>query len=120
MTVDAGDFMTDPLGEGFDVVYISNILHMFGPEGCIGLLRRAAGALTSDGRLLIKDFFLAESRVEPAFSAQFSVNMLVATGEGRTYTLGEMEEMLNAVGFTATRTWTVAVHSTVIAAKRES
>ena len=53
------------LEQGFDVVYVANILHMLGPEGCVDLLRKAAAALEPGGRLLLKDFFLDDDRCRP-------------------------------------------------------
>jgi SAM-dependent methyltransferase len=120
VTTVAGDFLADPLGEGFDVVYIANILHMLGPEECRALLAKAAGALAGGGRLVVKDFFLDASRTAPAFAAQFSVNMLVTTAAGRTYTRAEMEEMFRSAGCGVTAAWPVATHSLVIEAGRES
>lgn len=116
----AGDFHTDPLGGGFDVVYIANILHMMGPEEASALVNRAASALAPGGRLLVKDFFLDESRTSPSFAAQFSVNMLVATRGGRSYTRGDAERMFTAAGLAVSGSWTVATHSLVIEARRES
>lgn len=120
VTTAAGDFHTDPLGEGFDVVYVANILHMMGPREASALLEKAAQALVPGGRLLVKDFFLDEDRTGPAFAAQFSVNMLVATRGGRSYTRGEMDRMLANAGLAVTGTWPVAANSLVLEAKRES
>lgn len=116
----AGDFHTDAFGEKFDVVYIANILHMLGPEECVELLRKAGAALVPAGRLIVKDFFLEDSRTVPAFAAQFSVNMLVATESGRTYTRREMDEQFAAAGFAVTAVHPVAVNSLVLEANRES
>lgn len=46
------DFLTDPLPSGFDVVWISQVLHIFGPEKVLCALRRAYGSLGSGGLLL--------------------------------------------------------------------
>jgi len=120
VTTMAGDFHTDPLGEGFDAVYIANILHMLGPDEVASLLKRSVAAMAPGGRLLVKDFFLEESRIEPAFAAQFSVNMLVASQQGRSYTRGEMDRMFTAAGISVVETWPVAANSLVLEARRES
>jgi SAM-dependent methyltransferase len=120
VTTVAGDFLVDPLGEDFDVVYIANILHMLGPDECGALLAKAAGTLAPGGRLVVKDFFLDESRTAPAFAAQFNVNMLVATAAGRTYTRDEMTGMFRSAGMAVTASWPVATHSLVFEAERES
>lgn len=116
ITTVAGDFHTDPLPGGFDVVYISNIIHMMDPAHTLALLARARGALLPQGRLLLKDSFLEDSRIEPAGTAQFSVNMLVNTRGGKSYTLREALELVRAAGFGPGEVVEVAVRSQVIVA----
>ncbi len=90
----AGDFHTEDIGTGFDVVYISNIIHMMDGEHTLELFRKAHGALVAGGRLVVKDFFLEESGIAPRSGAQFSVNMLVNTNGGKTYTRREAITLL--------------------------
>jgi ubiquinone/menaquinone biosynthesis C-methylase UbiE len=120
VTTRAGDFFTDDLGQGFDVVYIANIIHMLSPEQTLEILKKAARALVSGGRILVKDFFLEDSRVAPAWTAQFSVNMLVSTAGGKSYTLKEMKELLTRAGFRGLETVDIARNSLVISGQRES
>ncbi|MFO7654890.1 MAG: methyltransferase [Candidatus Krumholzibacteriia bacterium] len=95
----AGDFHTDRLGHGFDVVYLSNIIHSLSPAETGKLFAHAAHALNDGGRIVVKDFFLDDSRTEPAQAARFAVNMLVGTREGKSYTWTETRMVLEAVGF---------------------
>jgi len=110
----AGDFHTDSIGTGFDVVYLANIIHMMDEEHTLALLRKSFGALVPGGRLLLKDFFLEDSRSEPASGAQFSVNMLVNTKGGKTYTRTEVMALLNQAGFADFEVVDVATSSQVI------
>ncbi len=120
VTTRAGDFLTDPIGQDFDVVYISNIIHMLSPAQTRALLEKAKRALVAGGRVLVKDFFLADSRVEPAWTAQFSVNMLVNTEGGKSYTFTEMKDLLARAGFGSLETVEIARNSMVIVGRRES
>ncbi len=120
VTTQAGDFLTDDLGKDFDIVYISNIIHMLSPAQTLALLGKAAGALVAGGRVLVKDFFLADSRVEPPWTAQFSVNMLVNTEGGKSYTFTEMKDLLARAGFEGPETVEIARNSMVIVGRRES
>jgi len=120
VTTHAGDFLTDELPGDFDTIYVSNIIHMLGPVQTGDLLRKSAGALETGGRILVKDFFLDESRTQPAWAAQFSVNMLVGTQGGKSYTLTEMTDLLAGAGFGQVETIPIARNSLVISAKRES
>ena len=116
ITTQAGDFHTDELGSGFDVVYISNIIHMMDDDHTRELFRKARAALTEGGRLVLKDFFLEESRIAPKSGAQFSVNMLVNTKGGKTYTRGETFALLEQAGFGNFEVIDVATRSQVIIA----
>jgi ubiquinone/menaquinone biosynthesis C-methylase UbiE len=120
VTTRVGDFHTDDFGRGFDVVYISNIIHMLSPDQTLQLLTRAGQALVSGGRVLVKDFFLDDSRTAPAWTAQFSVNMLVSTKGGKSYTLTEMSALLARAGFGGPETVPIPRNSLLISAKRES
>ncbi len=114
ITTVAGDFHTDDIGSGFDVVYLANNIHMMNEKNTLSLLQKSFKALVPGGRLLLKDFFLEDSCSEPAFGAQFSVNMLVNTQGGKTYTRSEVFELLKQAGFTDFEVIDVGIHSQVI------
>lgn len=116
ITTRVGDFHEDDVPGGFDCVYIANIIHMMDDAATLALLRKARGALEPGGRLLLKDFFLDESRTAPVDAATFSVNMLVNTRGGKTYTLGETRALLREAGFTVEKEVAVASISRVLEA----
>ena len=120
VTTRVGDFLVDDLGEGFDVVYISNIIHQLSPTETRMLLEKARQALVQGGRVLIKDFFLEDSRIAPPWAAQFSVNMLVHTEGGKSYTFTEIGDLLAQTGFSSLETVPIAANSLVIVGCRES
>jgi hypothetical protein len=49
--------------------------------------------------VIINDFIMNEDRIQPYHGAFFSLNMLVGTENGDTYTEGEMKEWFTAAGF---------------------
>lgn len=110
----AGDFLADELGEGFDVVYISNIIHMLGEAQTRALIEKSRRALAPGGVLIIKEFFLEDDRVSPPFAAMFSVNMLVGTEAGKSYTLAETRRMMAEAGFGDFETLEVAMNSRLL------
>jgi predicted O-methyltransferase YrrM len=120
VTTRVGDFLTDDIGKDFDFVYISNIIHMLSPDQTLALLEKAKVALVSGGRVMVKDFFLDDSRIEPPWTAQFSVNMLVNTEGGKSYTFTEMKDLLAQAGFGGPETVEIARNSMVIIGRRES
>jgi hypothetical protein len=93
-----GDYTQDGLPGGFDVVWLSHILHSEDPETCHEVVRRAAGALNTGGLILIHEFILDEDKTRPTFAALFSLNMLLAAPGGRSYTRGELTGMLTSAG----------------------
>ena len=94
----AGDILDDPIGSGFDVAWISHLLHGEGPETCAAIVAKTAAALNHGGLLLIQEFILEDSRTAPLHSALFSLNMLIGTPSGQAYSEGELHEMMARAG----------------------
>ena len=97
--VRAGDLRTDPLGEGYDLVFISAICHMLSPGQNQDLLRRARLGLAPGGRVVIQDFILHPDKTGPRFAALFALNMLVGTPGGSSYSEPEYTAWLTEAGF---------------------
>lgn len=95
----AGDFYTDALPRGADLVWLSAIIHQNSRDENRALYRRLAAALEPGGRLLIRDVVMDESHTAPLAGALFAINMLVATDGGGTYTLVEIRDDLQSAGF---------------------
>ncbi len=96
----AGDYLIDDLGSGYDLVFLSAIVHSNSPEENQMLLRKCAQASNSGGQVVVQDFIMDESRTIPAHGALFALNMLVATEAGDTFTETEVQSWLEEAGFT--------------------
>lgn len=94
----AGDYLQDPVPGGYDVAWLSQILHAEGREGCLTILRKAAGALTPGGVLYVHEFMLDDALDGPEFATLFSLNMLLGTAQGQSYAEGQIREMLGQAG----------------------
>jgi 3-hydroxy-5-methyl-1-naphthoate 3-O-methyltransferase len=103
VTTRAGDLRSDDFGSGYDLVFLSSICHMLGPEGNRDLLKRCAQALAPGGRVVIQDFILEPDRTKPRQAVLFAINMLVGTEAGGTYTAEEYAAWLGAAGLGAVR-----------------
>jgi predicted O-methyltransferase YrrM len=103
ITTQAGDFHTDSLGSGYDLVLISQILHMLSPKDCAALLEKSHDALVPGGMVVIQDFILDDDKTAPRRGALFALNMLVATREGSAYSGAEYVDWLRNAGFEGTR-----------------
>ncbi|MEJ2695513.1 MAG: methyltransferase [Candidatus Sulfobium sp.] len=103
VTLKAGDFMKDDLGGDYDMVFISQIFHAFGPEACTALLRRCRSSLNPGGKVVVQEFYLDETKAGPPQGAIFAINMLVNTPHGRTYTPKEISAWMKKAGFSGIR-----------------
>lgn len=105
VTAREGDLRRDAFGEGYDLVLLSAVCHMLGPDENRDLIRRAFAALAPGGRLVIQDFILNPDRTSPRFAALFSVNMLVGTEKGSDWSEEEYASWMREAGFASvTRT----------------
>lgn len=94
-----GDYLKDEIPGRYDVAWLSHILHSQGPEGCGIILDKAAGVLEPGGLCLVHDFILNNDMDGPVFPALFSLNMLVNTRQGRSYSEAQIREMMEKAGF---------------------
>jgi (2Fe-2S) ferredoxin/SAM-dependent methyltransferase len=94
-----GDLRADTFGQGYDLVLLSAIAHMFSPEENRDLLRRIHQALAPNGRLVLQDFILEADKTSPNFAVLFSLNMLVNTRGGASYSETEYDAWLRGAGF---------------------
>ncbi|RMG04018.1 MAG: methyltransferase domain-containing protein [Nitrospirae bacterium] len=99
ITLKEGDFLYEPIGKNYDLVFVSNIIHIFGIKENTRLIRKISRSLRPGGRVVIHDFYLKKDRTTPVSGSLFSVNMLVNTPNGRAYSLNEIKEMLRDGGF---------------------
>jgi ubiquinone/menaquinone biosynthesis C-methylase UbiE len=93
-----GDFMGDDIGNGYDLVFISQILHAYSERDNLQLLRKCKKALNDRGRVIIQEFYISKDRTHPVQNTLFSVNMLVNTADGRCYSPDEIRSWLLKAG----------------------
>jgi 3-hydroxy-5-methyl-1-naphthoate 3-O-methyltransferase len=99
VTTSTGDYLTAPLGDHFDLVFMSAVIHSNAPDDNRLLFRKAAQALDPGGQLVVQDFLMNEARDGPLMAALFALNMLVGTPEGDTYTESEVRGWMAEAGF---------------------
>lgn len=94
-----GDFFSSPLGRGYDLVLLCNIVHGLGPSELDELLARIAAALEPGGLVLMQDMFLDDSGVGPLHAANFGLTMLYYTQSGQSYSTAQLGAALQQAGF---------------------
>jgi hypothetical protein len=93
-----GDFLTDPLPAA-EVYVMGHILHGFGLDDKLAILRRALAALPAGGALIVYDSIIDDERRENAFGLLMSLNMLIETPAGFDYTGADCVGWMREVGF---------------------
>jgi SAM-dependent methyltransferase len=94
----AGDFFADPLPKA-DVLVMGHILHDWGMDDKLKLLRKAHDALPDGGSLIVYEAIIDDERQENAFGLLMSLNMLIETREGFDYTGADCCGWMADVGF---------------------
>lgn len=95
-----GNFHTADFGSGYDLVLFSAVVHMNSAVENAKLMKKAFAALNPGGRIAVDDFIMNEQRTEPFFGTLFSLNMLVNTESGDSYTSEEIRDWLEQAGCT--------------------
>lgn len=94
------DVMVEDIPGVYDVIWYSNVLHIYSPEDNQALFRRALASLNPGGRLLIHDAFLHDREgLFPEEASLFAVSMLLFTERGNTYSAAETRAWLTDAGF---------------------
>lgn len=113
-----GNALDDDLGGPYDLIFISNVVHIYSAAINQQILGRCASALEPGGRLVIKDFLLDDDRLVPPGGAVFAVNMLVSTEGGDCYTVTEVVNWLRNHGLQFESLLDVATKSRLLVARK--
>jgi SAM-dependent methyltransferase len=98
------DFVKQPIPGRYDVIWFSNVLHIYSPEENQQLFRKMAKALAPGGRLLVQDAFLHDANgLYPQEASLFGVTMLLFTDRGNTYSARDTTAWLKQAGFAKVR-----------------
>src|SRR6185295_1691467 len=91
---------------GGDIYLLSHVIHDWGEEDSIKILRSCRRVMPADARLLILERVMPE-RVEPSLEVQVKVvqdiTMMIAHGTARERTAREFEALLDAAGLRLVR-----------------
>lgn len=94
------DFTHEPIPGTYDVIWYSNVLHIYSPEDNQAIFRRVLAALAPGGRFIIQDAFLHDRQgLYPLEASLFAVSMLLFTEGGNTYSVAETAKWLKDAGF---------------------
>ncbi len=94
-----GDYNKDAFGKGYDMAFLSAVIHINSSKQNAKLVKKCFDALNAGGQIVIQDHVMDEDRTSPYGGALFAMNMLVATECGDTYTESEIKGWLKEAGF---------------------
>ncbi|HEY5511316.1 MAG TPA: methyltransferase [Prolixibacteraceae bacterium] len=94
-----GDYTVDDLPNGFDLAFLSAIIHSNSLEVNQDLIKKCFKSLNTNGKIIIHDWIMNNARTQPISGAIFAINMLVGTEAGDCFTEQEVTDMLTSAGF---------------------
>ncbi len=98
-----GDLLEANFGSAYDVATLGHILHSEGEQRSRQLLKKTFRALKSGGTIAIAEWLVNDDRTKPLPSLMFSVQMLVNTEKGDTFSFNEIKKWLEDAGFKKVR-----------------
>jgi hypothetical protein len=93
-----GSYLEGSIPGSYDVAWLSQILHGEGPDGCRLILEKAVSVLQPGGMIVVHEFLLNNRLDGPLFPALFSLNMLLGTPGGKSYSEEEVRDLLAGTG----------------------
>ena len=94
-----GDYTKNELPLGFDLVFLSSVIHSNSFETNQELMKKCYNSLDTNGKIVIQDWIMNDAKTEPVQGAIFSINMLVGVEGGDCYSESEVRSWLNNTGF---------------------
>ena len=94
----AGNYVEDEIIGSYDVAWLSQILHGEGPEDCQMIISKIASAVETGGLIMVHEFILNDNLDGPLFPALFSLNILINTSQGQSYSESQITSMLAGAG----------------------
>ncbi len=99
VTLAAADALSYVPEQAPELVLVSNILHMLGPETSQRLLAHCAEIVAPGGRIAVQAEFLDASRTSPRWPTLLNLIMQATTEGGRNHAVDETSQWLLDAGF---------------------
>ena len=94
----AGNYVEDEIDGKYDAAWLSHILHGEGPQTCREIIQKTIAAMQPGATIVVHEFILDNSMDGPLFPALFSLNMLLGTPGGQSYSESQIVKMLSDAG----------------------
>lgn len=93
------DALADEIPGSYDLILVSNTLHMLGEDASRDLIARLYGSVTPGGSLVIQAQYLQDDRQGARWPVFLDLIQLCITERGRNHTVAETTDWLRAAGF---------------------
>ena len=118
VSVAEGECLSDPFpGNDYDLVLLSNILHIYAEGDARSIIKKAAAALQSSGTLMIHDYIIGSG--DQFFVSLSDMTMLTGTPEGRCHGRDDLCRWMKAAGLSRIRTKAVNAGTSIIWGDRD-
>ena len=117
VSVVAGDVFKENLPGGYDVHFISHVLHDWDIKEVKTILKNSYDSLKPGGMIILHDAHINKAKTGPLSVAEYSV-LLMFLSEGKCYSTGEMNEVLEETGFRDVEYKPTILNRSIITAKK--
>ena len=85
-------------GSNYDLIFISNLIHVYDRDEVENILTKAWNMVSSPGCMVIHDYIIDSETAHPLFSSLFDLTMFLGTPRGKCYSRKDLTQMLNFIG----------------------
>jgi SAM-dependent methyltransferase len=106
-------------GSGYDLVFISNLIHIYSEQEVRQIFTKAWNTLAPSGTMVIHDYILPDAGQRRLMASLFDLTMLVGTPRGRCYSNAEVSAMLKTLGAHTIRQISIDLGSSLVVGKKQ-
>jgi len=106
------DATQDEIPGSYDLILVSNTLHMLGEEASRRLIRRLFESINHGGSLVIQAQYLQDSRLGGRWPVFLDLIQLCITSKGKNHSVGETSSWLEEAGFSNVQYCSMSVYNT--------
>ena len=114
----SGDYKNDDIGSGYDMVFLSFVMHHDSIWENINLARKIYDSLKPGGKIVVQDYFVSDDRISPEHNALFALEMLCNSDSGDTFTGSDMWIILKEAWFNNVEKFETNYGTSIVIASR--
>ena len=118
---EAGDFNTDDIGNGYDLVFVSHVFYQ--KKGIESVLGKIYDSLNKNGAVILNHWIVNETRTGPRISVLFDLYISIMSRGYHCYTVNGYTSLLEEAGFSKVRIFDIQTPpspSMLIVGKKEA